>query len=166
MSRSLQEIIEEITDWQDVTFTQATPLSAVTHLQREVIELTFAIQSAHLKREGTSNLEEEIADCFFLLVAVTHLSKVNLEKAVADKMVVNLRRAWGLPDADGVVEHVHEQPPMYEGNDPRWKGKTLIEVFTDEGLIPQAPSGFENVLIIKSSAENGGKISNSPNTIN
>lgn len=161
MSKSLAEWIKEITEWQDSIFTQATPKSAAIHLKREAIEVLDSI--CHHDSVG---LDFELVDVLLLTIGVAHLSGINLEEALDLKMFHNRNRAWGKPDADGVVEHIREQPPMYEGNDPRWKGKTLIEVFTDEGLIPQAPSGFENVLIIKSSAENGGKISNSPNTIN
>lgn len=142
MSRTFQEIKEEITAWQDKTFPQATPLSAVTHLQREIIELTFEVQIQHLKRKGTSELPKELADVFLLTVAVAHLSGINLEEAIAEKMKINLARTWGEPDVDGVVEHVRE-------------GKTLLEIFQDDGLIA---SDTENILI-KNSGENSLSLS-------
>lgn len=127
MSKSFQQLIEEITGWQDSVFTRATPLSAVTHLQREAIELTFAIQTKHLKREnGDSDIQAELADCFLLIIGVAHLSGIDLEQAVEEKMAINRRRVWGEPDSDGVVEHVRD---------------TLVEVFKDEGL----SEDFENL---------------------
>jgi len=117
MSRTLQEIAKEINDWQDKTFSKATALSAVTHLQREVVELTFAIQTKHYKREtGQSDIEKELADCFILLLNVAHLSGVDLEIATDEKMAINFNRVWGEPDADGVVEHIEPHPDIALNN--------------------------------------------------
>lgn len=142
MSRTLAEWIKEITEWQDSIFTQATPLSAVTHLQREVVELTFAIQTEQLKRDGKKDIETELSDGFLLLIGVAHLSGIDLEKALAEKMAINKAREWGKPDAQGVVEHVRTSEAG------TLIGKTLVEVFEAEGLIPH---DWKNPLIIRNS---------------
>jgi len=166
VSKNFKDLMQEITDWQDSVFTQATALSAVTHLQREVIELTFAIQSEQLKKEGQDDIIKELADCFLLVVGVAHLSGIDLEAAAIEKLEINKARVWGVPDADGVVEHVRELPtPAFNGEKILWKGKTLLEIFEADGLLSNAGDiGPENILI-KSSAESGGKIFNSPNII-
>lgn len=120
------KLINEIAEWQDKIFTEATPLSAAIHLQREVRELVFDLTSGNPK-----SMRLELADVFFLLVAVAHLSGVELEEAVLEKFEINKKRVWGKPDAEGVVEHVRELP----------KGATLLEVFQDNGLL----EGTENV---------------------
>lgn len=129
MSKNFSDLMKEITDWQDKTFTEATPLSAAEHLRREVKELIFDLTNGDFE-----SAKAEMADCQLLLIAVAHLSEVDLELAVEEKMAINRLRMWGVPDDQGVVEHIRE-------------GKTLIEVFEAEGLIPSAPDGMENVLI-------------------
>jgi len=152
MSRTLSDWIKEITEWQDSVFTEATPLSAATHLQREVRELIFDLTNANPK-----SARLEAADCFFLLIGVAHLSGIDLEEALAEKMVINKARKWGKPDSDGVVEHIRvddlDGKISWDGETIRWKGKTLLEIFTDEGLIPEQE---ENILIeISKETDNG-----------
>jgi NTP pyrophosphatase (non-canonical NTP hydrolase) len=102
MTKTLTELSKEITDWQDATFTQATAESAAIHLVREVKELLLDIQY----HASMSDRSKEIADCFLLICGVAHLSGVNLEEVVEEKMEINRNRVWGKPDADGVVEHI------------------------------------------------------------
>lgn len=103
MSKTLDEWIAEITAWQDETFPQATPLSAATHLAKEVRELIFDLGSGNPKTAA-----HEIVDCFFLTIGVAHLSGIDLETALEEKMAINKARTWGKPDADGVVEHIRQ----------------------------------------------------------
>lgn len=159
MSRILEDWIVEITGWQDKTFPQATPLSAAIHLTREALEVQASAKAGQL-----DELASELADVFLLTVGVAHLSGIDLEEAVARKMAINRNRVWGEPDSDGVVEHVREETPTHEYTIRQFKGKTLIQVFEDEGLIPPYFDGMEDILI-KTSAEDGGKIFNSPNNI-
>lgn len=119
MSKLFQQLIQEITEWQDSVFMEATPLSAATHLQREVRELIF-----DLKNGNPKSSESEMADCFLLIIATAHLSGVDLEAAIEEKMEINRNRVWGKPDAEGVVEHIRE-------------GRTLVEIFTEEGVLPR-----------------------------
>lgn len=102
----LNELVQEIIAWQDSVFTEATPLSAAEHLRREVRELIFDLKMGNLE-----NAESEIADCFLLIVAVAHLSGVDLEIAADAKLTINKARIWGKPDADGVVEHIRSYLP-------------------------------------------------------
>lgn len=39
---------------------------------------------------------------------MAHLSGIDLESVVDQKMIINRRRIWSEPDQDGVVEHVRE----------------------------------------------------------
>lgn len=144
MSKSFTEISQEITDWQDSVFTEATPLSAATHLQREVVELVFEIQKLKFQPANhldTSALEKEIADCFLLIVGVAHLSGINLEAAIEEKMKINRRRIWGKPDSEGVVEHVREDT-------------LLVNVFKDEGF----PEDFKKLFSDITKGDSDGKI--------
>lgn len=86
-------------EWSDKTFgshRDATPTLA--HLAREVSEL----------RSEPTDLEE-YADCLLLLMDAARREGFSLDDillATAAKFVVNTRRTWGEPDAEGVVEHV------------------------------------------------------------
>lgn len=86
---------DEVIAWANATFTKASPHSKAAHLEREAKEL---------RRDPLD--VEEMADVFILLC---HLSDgYDLAGAVRAKLEKNKRRAWGEPDADGVVEHVRE----------------------------------------------------------
>lgn len=101
MSRTIEEWINEISEWQDSIFTTANPISAAIHLTREALEV-----QASAKNGQTSELAFELADVFMLTVSVAHLAEVDLEKAIEMKMEVNRSRDWAAPDRDGVVEHI------------------------------------------------------------
>lgn len=92
---SLDDLREEVNEWQRVTFTRRTLHSIATHLLREAQEL----------HRDPSDLEEA-ADVFMLLVGLT--DGRDLAGAVRAKLEKNKARAWGTPDADGVVEHIAE----------------------------------------------------------
>lgn len=108
---TLKDLLREINQWQDETFTTATVQSAAVHLKREAQEVLKSI----LYQEG--DLSNELADVFMLVAGVAHLAGIDLEQAVVDKLAINKNRVWGEPDADGVVEHVRG---------------TLVEVFAGE----------------------------------
>lgn len=94
---TLDGIVEETQDWQRATFPHATPLSVATHLLRE----------AHELRDHPTDAEE-IADVVILAIAAAGANGINLAGAVRAKLEKNKARTWGVPDADGVVEHVKE----------------------------------------------------------
>ena len=98
---SFTDIMSGVNEWQDKTFPQSTPLSCVTHLNREVHELIIEIS-----RRRQSGIEEELADCAILLFGIAGQYKVDLQYAIHKKMTANRLRKWGEPDAAGVIEHV------------------------------------------------------------
>jgi NTP pyrophosphatase (non-canonical NTP hydrolase) len=108
--KTMGELLKEITGWQDKIFTQATSISAATHLKRELTELVV-----DLINHDYENARLEMADCFILIAGVAHLSGVDLEAAVEEKMEINRKRTWGKPDKDGVVEHMRDE------SKPAWK---------------------------------------------
>lgn len=93
-----------ITNWQDKTFTKATPLSCVNHLEEEVGELKKSIESGKVDKE-------EIADCFMLLMGVCNKSGFSYEDVVTlinEKYVVCITRKWGEVNDKGYVKHIKE----------------------------------------------------------
>jgi NTP pyrophosphatase (non-canonical NTP hydrolase) len=117
----LQTLMNDISKWSDDTFgfRKRNP-SIVYHLKKEVDEL---IESLHKSNAlGTTNpvgvsefsqqLNEtkmEFADCFMLLLDSAHHFNISAEQLInltREKLEINKNRKWGLPDANGVVEHV------------------------------------------------------------
>ena len=92
----LEDLCDDIHDWQLKTFPCATVASKIEHLRREVEELS---------REATPG---EIADCLMLLIGIAKLQNVSILGALRDKLRINKSRTWGEPDALGVVEHVEQ----------------------------------------------------------
>jgi len=101
----------EISKWQKETFGQATPLSKLAHLIKEVVELKDAIQNEDhtIDHEAIRKTKMEYADCFFLLfgsAAAYGMSYEDICDAVQKKFEINKARKWGKPDVNGVVEHI------------------------------------------------------------
>jgi len=102
----------KITEWQKQTFGESTALSKAYHLRDEVIEL---LDSLVMCEDGIAAFEEEakkeFADCFILLygaAAAFGLSLYDINQIIAEKHAINLKRKWGKPDANGVVNHIKE----------------------------------------------------------
>jgi hypothetical protein len=91
----LNDLSDRVGKWAVTVFTKATPQSICEHLRREVIELT----------EHPDDVEEA-ADCMLLLLHLAYRQGWNLEQAIINKHEKNQQRSWGLPDAQGVVEHI------------------------------------------------------------
>jgi hypothetical protein len=97
-----KEQYELITRWQDQVFTSATPLTCVNHLQEEVNELKAGIEQGNVD-------QNEIADCFLLLIGVCNRSGMtyqNIVDAIDSKMQINYARSWGKPNEKGYQKHV------------------------------------------------------------
>lgn len=96
-SDALDDLIDDIQDWQLKTFPQSTLESKFAHLEREIAELGKDLTSA-----------SEIADCLFLLIGLARTQGYDIQRILSDKFKINKSRQWGSPDADGVVEHIRD----------------------------------------------------------
>ncbi len=117
-----EEVIDQIVDWQSVTFgARQTLTGAVKHLEREIKEIGAAtVRWSDASWCGTatdaeaarSHLAEELTDAVFLIVqAFTCLgypAAYTLRQNLIAKLAKNRARKWGPTDADGVTEHVRE----------------------------------------------------------
>ena len=100
---SLTDIMAGVNEWQDKTFPNSTPLSCVSHLNKEVHELILEVS-----RRRQSGIEEELADCAILIMGLAGRCGIDLQFAIHKKMTVNRLRKWGQSDANGVIEHVKQ----------------------------------------------------------
>lgn len=93
-----QVLQNEIADFTDRAFGQATPVSKLHHLAEEVQELI-----------ETPEDRLEWADCMILLIDAAKKAGYDMNdlyQAVQDKMEINKKRKWGAPDENGVVRHL------------------------------------------------------------
>ncbi len=96
---------EKIANWQKETFGQATAMSKMSHLAKELIELAEDLKTNAPERRL------EFADCFLLLFGCAASDGMTYEdicKCIDEKHEINLKRKWGQPDENGVVSHIKE----------------------------------------------------------
>lgn len=106
---SLQQAVGE---WGEETFPHSTPQSCAAHLEREVRELQYELANLGGRgdwQKARERAQEELADCYLLLLHLAHKLGLDLELAASVKHVINKGREWGEPDAEGVVEHVRPE---------------------------------------------------------
>lgn len=117
----LSEFQKEVGEWADETFKHDdySLYSLFLHLGKEIKELGIAI--ADFMGQALQNLKElpnrpkqldrqklnnELADCFILLLNIAHICNIDLLDESRKKMERNRKRKWRKPDKDGVIEHV------------------------------------------------------------
>lgn len=90
-------------EWQEQTFGSATPLSKLVHLKQEIEELENDLKTNNPAKKL------EFADCFLLLfgaAASVGMTYQDICDAIQEKHEINLKRKWGKPDINGVVNHI------------------------------------------------------------
>lgn len=137
MQESIQELMNEISQWSDSVFGYDPRTIPITyHLIKEVSELLQALKELELKtgEEGmhipsylSSDIDagikadesirlqraamHEYADCFILLLdSASHfgLTEYAIKVLVKKKLEINKKRKWCKPDKHGVIEHIKE----------------------------------------------------------
>lgn len=101
-----KEQFESVTKWQNETFKASTAMSKIAHLGQEYVELVVAVKMKDPQRRL------EFADAFILLYGAAAADGMTYEdicKAIDEKMEINRKREWGLPDKNGVINHVREK---------------------------------------------------------
>ena len=116
----LYQMEDDIADWAEMTFTQATLESITAHLRREQRELDGATEPP---MPAAKQAAAEMADCWMLLAhlrrKIDHIEAdlvrraldvdIDLVGAVREKFAAVQGRTWGKPDAEGVVEHIEDR---------------------------------------------------------
>jgi NTP pyrophosphatase (non-canonical NTP hydrolase) len=103
----LQKLMDEIREWSDATFGERQrTIPILHHLIKEVPE---AIEAC--KNPKNDNGVYELADCFMLLLDACNHYDVDAAMLITytyNKLSVNRKRKWGMPDENGVIEHIQE----------------------------------------------------------
>ncbi len=97
-----------VVEWQRKTFKESTPLSKLSHMAQELVELATA-----LKENDADAIKKEFAYCFILLFGAADsygMAYGDICQAIDEKMQINLKRKWGTPDENGVVNHIEFDP--------------------------------------------------------
>jgi len=114
-----QVLMNDISSWSTETFGNKQRNPAILyHLKKEVEELIEALEepisvefAEYQKQRRRAVLE--YADCFILLLDSAdkfHLTANQILSACIEKLEINKARTWGEPDANGVIEHIKDQP--------------------------------------------------------
>jgi hypothetical protein len=95
MSRSLDDLVRDIDEWQNKQFPTATVESKFEHLLEEIEEV----------RENPYD-PMELADCFLLIVGMMRKAGFDVSTIVAEKLAINKSRKWGEPNELGFSKHI------------------------------------------------------------
>ena len=101
------DLVKDQSEWSQETFgsdSNRGPLGALRHLEKEAKE---AQEVASM--DTLYELEEELADCFLLLLDANRragFNPIGLIRAAQKKMGINRTRTWPKPVDDNPVEHV------------------------------------------------------------
>jgi NTP pyrophosphatase (non-canonical NTP hydrolase) len=107
--KQIQVLLDDIGVWSTKTFPNQTSISKLCHLTKEVEELKEAIAKKHSREEKAL----EFADCFTLLFDSARIEGFNasdIKEAMEAKYEINKNRKWGVPDENGVIHHVKDEP--------------------------------------------------------
>lgn len=99
---TLDDVYGAVARWQSETFKDATLKGAVAHLKKEALEVVEASRAD----VPSGNLDEELADVFFMLVHACELRGTDLAHQVMRKLDINKRRDWpAQPNSSGCYHH-------------------------------------------------------------
>lgn len=112
---AIATLLDDFRAWALATFPQSTPASCAAHLLREARELC-----------DSPTDPGEIADCVFLAVDTAQRAGLDLYALLSDKLAQIKAREWGLPDAEGVVEHLRDGDEFRRDYNHQ-TGETIIE---------------------------------------
>jgi len=118
----LQNLMNDISEWSDKTFGDGQRNPAIVyHLKKEVDELIEGFKTLYNLLDNPSmneysnvqigRIKMEYADCLMLLLDSVHhfdITSIELLELVRIKLEINKKRKWGIPDENGVVEHLEE----------------------------------------------------------
>ena len=113
LTKTLQELMEDLSEWQTNTFPNQTAVGKSYHLQKEIKELIEALELVEKEPtiENITKLTKEIADCQMLIMAVTlklGFGSYDLLHFTQSKLEINKLRKWQEPDENGACQHVEE----------------------------------------------------------
>jgi NTP pyrophosphatase (non-canonical NTP hydrolase) len=111
--------LDQVLKWQrsEPAFVNANNKSTMLHLMEEVGELcrvsevpiqdlVIAFQKGFNKDPG--DMGKELADIIHMVCAVAYVNDIDPTKETLKCLLLNMKRKWGKPDENGVVNHIKE----------------------------------------------------------
>jgi NTP pyrophosphatase (non-canonical NTP hydrolase) len=92
MSKTLDELQDEIGAWGDATFPKSTDQTVLAHFAEEANE--FLAAASAMPHNPQYDETEEAADVLRLLLHFAHKTGFSLSDAAERKMVKNRERTW------------------------------------------------------------------------
>ncbi|MDH6309388.1 NTP pyrophosphatase (non-canonical NTP hydrolase) [Dysgonomonas sp. PFB1-18] len=116
----IQGLMNAIREWSDKQFSDGVfdhqrALPITHHLTKEVSELIDILEevgNGDPSDENWDKVRMEYVDCLMLLLdSASHfgLSAYDLYRGCYIKLEINKKRKWGLPDENGVIEHIRDR---------------------------------------------------------
>lgn len=93
---NIKEVRKLITDWADSVFPDRTINNAISKL------MLHEIPEYMMKQDDPM----ELADIGILLYDIAHLAGIDLDKAIREKMAINMSRRWAIDDRTGLMSHI------------------------------------------------------------
>ena len=107
----MQQLINDILQFQIETFPTSNTISKLHHLSREVPELIEELEAFDKGGGSVQKVRMEYADCFLLLfgsAGIYGLNAEDIKRIVREKLEINRKRKWGKPDENGVINHIKD----------------------------------------------------------
>jgi len=93
----MQNIVNEIIEWQEEIFPAATTKAVEEKLEEEAYELWSALYNM----DGVGATSDEIADVFIVACRWCKMNGLNVQDIIRDKMAINRQREFGPELANG-----------------------------------------------------------------
>ena len=112
MSKELQKLMDEVSEWQHKTFESVECVNIAEHLRLEAIELKEAIETDEdsvSPFKNTKLVGLEFADCLILLASCAKkygFTSDELIELAFHKLEINKKRTWGKQNEDGTYTHI------------------------------------------------------------
>ena len=112
MSKQLQRLMDEVSEWQHKTFETVECVNISRHLEKEARELTEAIENDPIKGKYINlDIQHEMADCLILLSSCVKKYGFTAEELISfgfEKLEINKSRKWGKQNPDGTYTHIEQ----------------------------------------------------------
>ena len=108
MSKDLQRLMDEVSEWQHKTFESVECVNISRHLEKEAKELTDELNKMAI---DSFSVASEMADCLILLSSCAKRYGFTAEDLITysfEKLEINKSRQWGKQNEDGTYTHIEQ----------------------------------------------------------
>lgn len=103
----------DVYQWASEKIVGCTWRGITKHMEHEIVELNAELATLDELEANSSvwsdtheRVAKELSDIVILSMHLAGKMGIDLERHVTEKMVVNKKRTWSKPDAEGVIHHI------------------------------------------------------------